>query len=120
MMIKRKPTQQNTYLPIHVVRHAYSAILPLHSTIHPAPFTDTFIQNKGSVVTDGITFRAQRLQLFSRQLNEFTTTNKRVKTFVSNINGKNQNDWPGRKIVPAAKKGPVPETVQALPVRGLV
>jgi hypothetical protein len=94
--------------PIHVLRHAaYSR--------EPAPYL--YEINRRTAILDGMTVRAQRLNAWSRQLNEFTTTRRRVSSLVSGINGKTKTTgW--RHSVPTAKRGSIPKSVSTLTKKG--
>lgn len=92
--------------PIHVVRNNAK-----RECLNARP---PYEINRRNVIIDGITLRAQRLNEFSRQLNQFTTTGK--PWLVRHINGKNQNRrlaqksdsqqrWPVPKLVPATQSG---------------
>lgn len=66
-------------------------------------------RNRRTAILDGVTVRAQRLNTFSRSLNQFTTTDGSVRPAI-NINGKTKT----------TKKGSLPKLAATLPRGGTV
>lgn len=86
--------------PIHLEKHSNSNRLVS---------VDTYERNRRTAILDGVTVRAQRLNAFSRSLNQFTTTDGSVRPAI-NINGKTKT----------TKRGSLPKLAATLPRGGTV
>lgn len=100
--------QHGSKRPIHIVSH---------TDYFSKPISDKYEQYRRTAIIHGVTVRAQRLNDFSRALNQFTTTRERK--LAININGKTKTTgW--RQGTSANKRGMVPKLVPSLPERGLM
>src|SRR5690606_37712024 len=109
---------RNSRQPVHVLRLNHTSVNSNHLPNNfQFSMTSSYSHNRRTAILDGVTVRAQRLQEFSRQLNEFTTTRRRVSSLVSGINGKTKTTgW--RHSVPTAKRGSIPKSVSTLTKKG--